>query len=241
MHKNGKPNQTINQRISRGYAIVGQIFALLNDLPIGNMRTEIGLALRQAWLVNGILYNSEVWHNVPEYLIEQLVKTDKYLLRGLVGAHSKVPLEHLYLELAALPLDYVISARRMIYLQTILKRHDDELTKKIYRKQSSDPVRGDWCELVKHDFEKCNLEMTEDAIMHMSENEYKTLVKKSVRNAAFCELEAQKENHSKVRDNKYEHFERPQQYISCKNITNTEVAILFGLRKQNNQRNKRKF
>ena len=64
IHENGKPNTTISHRVKRGYAIVAQIFAPLSDLPVGNLRVEIGLALRQAWIINGILFNSEVWHSV---------------------------------------------------------------------------------------------------------------------------------------------------------------------------------
>ena len=44
IHENGRPNSTINQRIKQGYAIVAQIFALLSDLPVGNLRVETGLA-----------------------------------------------------------------------------------------------------------------------------------------------------------------------------------------------------
>ena len=132
IHENGKPNSTISHRVKRGYAIVAQIFALLSDLPVGNLRVEISLELRQAWLINGILFNSEVWHSLSTGQIEQLVTIDKYLLRGLVGSHAKAPLEHLYLETAALPISYVLSARRMIYLQTILRRSDEEITKKVY-------------------------------------------------------------------------------------------------------------
>ena len=36
-HENGRPNSTNNQRIKQGYAIVAQIFALLSDLPVGNL------------------------------------------------------------------------------------------------------------------------------------------------------------------------------------------------------------
>ena len=103
INENGKPKSTISQRIVRGYAIISQIFALLSDLPEDNLRVQIGLTLRHAWLINGILFNSEVWHNVSKDQIAQFVDIDKYLLPGLVGAHVKVPLEHLYLETAALP------------------------------------------------------------------------------------------------------------------------------------------
>ena len=75
--------------------------------------------------LNGVLYNSEVWYSTTAEQIAQFVDIDKYLLRGLVGAHAKTPLEHIYLEMAALPIPYVLSVRRMIYLQTILKRHNE--------------------------------------------------------------------------------------------------------------------
>ena len=88
----------------------------------------------------------------------------KYLLRGLVGAHAKVPLEHLYLELAALPLAYAISARRMICLQTILKRPNKEIIKQVYKCQKESPVPGDWCTLLKEDLEKINEHISDDLI-----------------------------------------------------------------------------
>ena len=97
--------------MNQGYAIVGQIFALLKDLPIGNLRVQIGLELRQAWLINGILFNSKVWHSVADSDIAHFVEIDKYLLRGLVQSHAKVPIEHLYLETAAIAIPFIISAR----------------------------------------------------------------------------------------------------------------------------------
>ena len=66
LHKNGKVKATVARRINQGYARVAQIFALLKDLPLGNLRTKVGLELRQAWLINGILYNSEVWHGLRD-------------------------------------------------------------------------------------------------------------------------------------------------------------------------------
>ena len=66
---------------------------------------------RQAWLINGTLYNSEVWHNVVDSDIAHFADLDKYLHCGLVKAHANVPLEHLYLETASVPIQYIISAR----------------------------------------------------------------------------------------------------------------------------------
>ena len=72
---------------------------------------------RQAMLLNGLQFNSEVWHAITEAEIK------------LVGAHAKTTLEFLYLEAGAIPLRFILSFRRMIKLHTILKRHANELTK----------------------------------------------------------------------------------------------------------------
>ena len=230
LNAHGNPKATITDRINRGYAICGQIFALLRDIPIGNLKVQIGLELRQAWLLNGILFNSEVWHSVSDKDIAPFVEIDKYLLRGLLTAHAKTPLEHLYLETSALPVSYIITSRRLIYLKHILDRNDSEVTKKIYFCQRSKPSPGDWCNLVDKDFQDIELSLDESAIESMCLKEYKTLIKKHVRNAAFKALISLKNSHSKVSQNQYSDMNKPQGYIVDKNITNTQVSLLFALR-----------
>ena len=81
---------------SEGFGIVNEIIAILDEIPLGRYKMEIGLKLRQAMLLNGILYNCEAWHNVSEVEIRILETVDEFLLRALVKAHSKTPLEFLY-------------------------------------------------------------------------------------------------------------------------------------------------
>ena len=73
-------------------------------------------------LLNSMLFNSEAWHGIVRDDVETLVRVDESLLRGLVNAHSKVPKEALYLETGEIPLNYIWAARRLMFLQTILKR-----------------------------------------------------------------------------------------------------------------------
>ena len=60
IHQNGKQHATIVDRISKGYGILANITAILTDIPLGHRRLEMGLELRQALWINGILHNSEV-------------------------------------------------------------------------------------------------------------------------------------------------------------------------------------
>ena len=66
----------------------------------------------------------------------------------------------------------------------------------------------------------------------MSETEYKKLIKVNTRRAAFDYLQSLKEGHDKVMTNEYKDMKCPQDYITSRNITNTEKSILFGLRSQ---------
>ena len=99
-------------------------------------------------LLNGSLYNSEAWHDVTEKDIKLLEKVDEALLRGVLGAHSKIPIEALYLETATVPIRFVISSRRLMYLHCILQRSKEELVRKVYDAQKENTTAGDFCELV---------------------------------------------------------------------------------------------
>ena len=68
----GTLDETIKDRKLRGYSYLAEIRALLSDMPFGHRRIEIGLMLRDAMFSNGILCNSEVWHNILEKHIEEL-------------------------------------------------------------------------------------------------------------------------------------------------------------------------
>ena len=144
----------MKERRNKAVAIVAEILAILEDIPLGKYKMEIGLKLRQAMLLNGVLYSSEAWHGVTDSDIKLLETIDEHLLRSLVNGHAKTPIEFLYLEAGAVPIRFLLSSRRMIYLQTILKRDEGELIRKIYKAQARNPTPGDFVELVKTDFNK---------------------------------------------------------------------------------------
>ena len=44
--QSGKVRSTIEERRSKGYGIVSEILAIVNDIPLGQYKMEIGLMLR---------------------------------------------------------------------------------------------------------------------------------------------------------------------------------------------------
>ena len=230
VNSSGKPKETIEDRKNKGYAIVSQIMAMLKELPLGSLRVKVGLILREAWLVNGILFNSEVWGNPTKEDMRKLEVVDHFLLRSILSSHAKVPIEHLYLETGALPIPHVIKIRRLCYLKTILQRPESEVTRKVYEAQKVNSVKGDWFETQLNDRTEIELNMSDEEIQAMYSDDFKEHVKNKVRKLAFKELEERKNSHEKVRDNKYENLKHPQEYLISTIFSNEETSLLFALR-----------
>ena len=65
--------------------------------------------------------------NLKDNDLKEINKFDHFLLRKIVGAHSKVPVEFLFLETAGLPIDLILKNRRVNYLHTASNRDKSEL------------------------------------------------------------------------------------------------------------------
>ena len=126
----------------------------------------------------------------------------------------------------------LIATRRMIYLQTILKRPKGELIRKIYKAMKEDPLPGDWCELILSDFNKLNIHISDNLIQNMNEDEYKNLIKDKVREAAFNEFKHMQAGHQKGNTLYHEDLKHPQPYLITNKLSNSQVSLLFNLRTQ---------
>ena len=228
--KEANSNATLVARKSRAYAILAEIRAILTEIPLGSRRMEIGLALRDAWFLNGILFNSEVWGAYAEKHVEELMVIDNMILRTVVGAQSKVPVETLYLETSTMSVKHVISVRRMLYLKTILSRHEDEVVRRVYTAMKERPLKGDWYHRVALDFEQVDISMDEEMIVRTDLPTYKSLIKTAMWKVFFKELQEKKEMHIKVKHIQYSGHRLPQPYLTNPKFNNYMTSLLFNLR-----------
>ena len=117
-------------------------------------KVQVGLKLREAKLLNGLLYSTEAWNNMSDKEYERLEQVDMAALRALVGGgHSRCPKAFYYLEFGTLMVRHVIMIKRLSYHHHIITRDDSEIIKKIYLKQKEDPLKGDWVQLIQKDYE----------------------------------------------------------------------------------------
>ena len=139
--------------------------SILSEIPLGKYKTEAALKLREAMLLNGVLYNSEAWHGVTN---AQFVQLDESLLRGILNAHRKTAKEFLYLETGTIPIKYILAQRRINYVKHILSRDDNELIRKIHLAQQNKPTTGDFVTLVRKDLDMLGISYEEATSTNMS-------------------------------------------------------------------------
>ena len=112
--------------------------------------------------------------------------------------------------------------RRILFFQTIVKRSDNELTKKVFKAQMADPIKGE-------DFAFMEKDLNEEEAKSKSKIEYKNLIKTMVKEKVFEKFKNIQDSHSKVKELKYNTF-KIQEYMISRSLTDIEVSFLFSLR-----------
>jgi hypothetical protein len=225
----GTLDATIESRRAKGLGIVAEILSILKEIPLGKHTAKMGMILREAMLINGMLYNSEAWHGVTNKHLNALEAIDQSLLRGILKAHAKTPRQFLYLELGAVPLRWIIMQRRLNYQKTIIDRAENELIKKVYNAQKQNSVRGDFVRLVQKDWDQLGIHMNETHIAIMSKAEYKRYIKSNVRAAAFKDLKMKQATLTKINNIQYEKLQI-QDYLISGELTNKEANTIAAIR-----------
>ena len=146
---------------AKGYGIVSQIVAISEEAPLGKWRMKCSMILRNAMLVNSMLFNAEAWQGIVKDETQQLRRVDEYLFRKLFSAHSKTPIEAFCLESGQIPLEFIWTSRRLLYLHTILTRKPTEITRQIYESQKEHIKKGDFVQLIVEDAKLLSMNINE--------------------------------------------------------------------------------
>ena len=138
-------------------------------------------------------------------------------------------MEALFLETWTIPIKYIWAARRLIYLQNILKRDKTELIKRVYQAQKEDCLKGDFAQLVQDDAKLVNITIDEDQIEKMGTVDYKNIIKSAVRKAAFAHLLDLQQGHSKYKTVEHTSL-KMQSYLNDHTMSPDDISLLFAMR-----------
>ena len=181
---------------------------------------EVALKLREAMLINGMLFNSEAWHGVTATQIATLEKVDQSLLRQILNAHKGTPIEFLYLETGCVPINWIVAQRRISYLLNILNRNE-----RVLEAQKENPVAGDFVKLVENDLKCLGLKYSDLQITKLSKRELRKIVK----DVAFGKLAESMQRSTKIKDIRYSKLEL-QAYFKSSWLREEEINVLTALR-----------
>ena len=229
LSNDGRNTKNIKNRVSKGVGIVNQIFNMLENIVFGPHYFEIAVLLRDSMLINGTMTNAEIWYNFSKSEIEEFENVDRLFFRRLLEVPETTPKEAYYLELGVLPINVLIKARRINYLQTILKQEISGMLYSFFITQWHNPTKGDWTEAVKEDLKDFNIPCDFEYIENMSQEAFKRKVKVKAKDLALTNLKKLQENHSKMEKLHYNEL-KLQTYLKEEQFTIYQKKMLFRCR-----------
>ena len=116
-----------------------------------------------------------------------------------------------------------------MYLWHILSRNDDELICRIYQTQKNSSSVGDWFRLVEADKHELGIDMTDEEIQGVSQEVFKTFVKKKVKISYLHHLNSLKAKHSKSKFLECTDV-KIAEYLQDPRLSNRKKQLLFKLR-----------
>ena len=114
-----------------------------------------------------------MWYGITKVEIEQLEQVDEMLMQSIMDCSSSVPRDLLYLELAIVPIRYIIKTRRILYLHHILQRNEDSLLYRFFEAQLENPTPKDWVSQVLEYLEELEIQHELEEIQIMNKEKYK--------------------------------------------------------------------
>jgi hypothetical protein len=225
-------DENIDEREKKGVGIVTQMSILLKEVSLGKHYFTIGILFRNTNVINGILTNSEVWYKIRQKHIKTLENIDEMYLRKMLEAHSKTPIEALYIETGTMPIRYILKMRRLMYWwHLIVRSKENSLIKKVYMAQKANPVANDWVKLIDEDKDDLGIQLNDHdlKIKYTSKSSFRKYLKFKVNSKSEEYLGRLKESHSKLNNIGFQKLQCAD-YLKDPRITEAKGKILFKLR-----------
>ena len=227
----GSNQLNIQKRVSKGLGKIAQIMSMIEKISLGKHYFKIAFLLRGSIFLSSILTNSEIWYKLSKPELEDLEVLDRTLLKRILSVPDSTPTSALYLETGCMSITTTIKARRINYLQYLVKLPIEEMLSKFFHCQWLDSCQHDWTRQVRKDLEDFNLPVDLAVIEKKSEFSWKTLVKRKAKEYELERLILLKEtkNKSKMKDLEYEKL-LAQEYLTNLDVHLAKTVFRFRVR-----------
>ena len=222
---NGSNSNLVCDRVRKGKAVTVSILSLSNQTTLGHHSIRTSLILYKSVFIPSVLFNAQAWSNITVTQINQLRATQLKVLKRIMCSPNSTPNAFTFLELGILPIEYEIHQRQLTFLHHIVTLPSNDPVFKLYQQQKLLTFEKNWanntlCLLWKYSLNGIDVAKT-------SKNEWKLIVKSSIRATAFVQLKEECKNKTKTYSLKYNSFQ-PQKYIST--CQSNHTSLLFKIR-----------
>ena len=186
------------------------------------------LLLYKLLFLSTVLYNSEAWSCLTQNELSQLERLQQKFLKRVLHVPKSTPNALVLLELGLLPISSEIHARQLRFLHHILSLPTDDPVRQTYEQQKLFPQEKNWYNEVIPLLKLYAINIQENDIVKMNINQWKHLVKSSIKNYCLSALNNKRASLSKGSGiPPYQKLET-QEYMST--LWPDEARILFRLR-----------
>ena len=166
-------------------------------ISLGKHYFKIALLLRESIFLSSVLNNSEIWYRLTKNDLEELEVLDRSLLKRIFSAPNSTPTAALYLETGTMTIGTIIKARRLNFLQYLVKLPKEEMLSRFFHCQWLESNQHDWTNQVRIDLEELDLTVDLEEIEKKSIFSWKNLIKKKAKEFELRKLLNMNESKSK--------------------------------------------
>ena len=219
----------IREMKKKSFGIIKKIFNKLNSLQLRNYYFECSLIFMNSMLRGSILYACDMYYNLKETELRQIERIEEEYLRKVLQTTRGCPITQLYLEMGQYPARFEIQRMRCLYLKYILNEKDESLLKKVFNLQLKQKSRGDWASTVLDDLKELRFDETLDVIKQMSENMFKNILNRRIKENALQYLTGRQK--SKGKPIKYTEIQMAEYLLPTNsNLTISQKQKLFSVK-----------
>ena len=205
--QNGKNDELVKDRVSRGTKAMLKIEAILADVSFGHHTMNVSLLLYRALFLSTVIFNSQSWRNLTEKNIMQLQALQLRLLKKFLNAPSSTSNSFVFLELGVLPIRYEIHQRQLTFLHHIVNLNEDDPVYCLYQNMKRLPGERNWLNDVLQSATNYGIEVDESMLKSISKETFKKRVKDKIQEYAFAILKADNASKSKTANVEYSSFQ----------------------------------
>ena len=118
---------------------------------------------------------------MKENELRTLERIEEQYLRKLFKTTRSCPISQLYLEAGHYPARFEIYRKRLLFFKDILDEKRNSLIQRFVKLQLEKPSNGDWASSCLKALEYLNLSLSIKEIKEMKKNQFKNILKNSIR------------------------------------------------------------